>query len=67
MRYDSQILVHTFFREFHLAEMDFDKKDVDIILVLLAASGVSNLLLKSRRGLVWVKTLVKTHMNKMCL
>ena len=47
--------------------MDLDKKDDDIILLLLIAFGVSNLLPKSRQWLVWVKTLFKTQMNKMCI
>ena len=46
--------------------MDFDKADDDIILLLLAAFDVSNLLPKSRKWLVWVKTLFKTQMKKMC-
>ena len=47
--------------------MDFDKADDDIILLLHAAFDLSNLLPKSRQWLVWVKTLFKTQMNKICL
>ena len=47
--------------------MDFDEKDDDIILLLLVASGVTNVLsvlAKSRWQLVWVKTLVTTQIQK---